>query len=40
MDEDSPISAYVQESHIALWLTGKRVQGSWAHADEDSKSTR
>ena len=34
--EDSPISAYVQESHIALWLTGKRVQGSWAHADEDS----
>jgi len=33
---DSPISAYVQESHIALWLTGKRVQGSWAHADEDS----
>lgn len=22
--------------HMALWLTGKRVEGSWAHADEKS----
>ncbi|WP_027452480.1 phenylalanine--tRNA ligase subunit beta [Segatella albensis] len=31
---ESPIKAYVQEYHIGLWLTGKRVEGSWAHADE------
>ena len=22
--------------HLGLWLTGKRVEGSWAHANEDS----
>ena len=34
--EESPVKAYVQDHHIALWVTGKRVQGSWAHPDEDS----
>ena len=34
--EESPIKAYRQEYHLALWITGKRVQGSWAHADEES----
>lgn len=33
---ESPIKAYQQEQHIALWVTGKRVSGSWAHANEDS----
>ena len=33
---ESPIKAYVQEYHIGLWLTGKRVEGSWAHADENT----
>ncbi|WP_028908793.1 phenylalanine--tRNA ligase subunit beta [Prevotella sp. AGR2160] len=33
---EAPIKAYTQEHHIALWLTGKRVEGSWAHPDEDS----
>ena len=32
-DED-PVKAYTEEMHLGLWLTGKRVDGSWAHADE------
>ena len=34
-DED-PIKAYTEEMHLGMWLTGKRVEGSWAHADEQS----
>lgn len=34
--DDDPIRAYNEEMHLGLWLTGKRVQGSWAHADEQS----
>ena len=30
------LDAYSEESHLALWLTGKRVCGCWAHCDEDS----
>ncbi len=33
---DNPIAAYKEETHLALWVTGKRVSGSWAHPDEDS----
>ena len=33
---EEPVKAYVQEKHLALWVTGKRVEGSWAHANEDS----
>ena len=33
---ESPIKAYSQEGHISLFITGKRVEGSWAHADEQS----
>ena len=29
-------TAYFEDYHMGLWLTGKRVEGSWAHADEDS----
>jgi phenylalanyl-tRNA synthetase beta chain len=35
-DEENPMNAYKEEYHLGLWLTGKRVEGSWAHADEDS----
>ena len=35
-DHDAPISAYSQQYHLALWLTGKRVEGSWAHPDEET----
>ena len=33
---EEPVKAYVQEKHLSLWVTGKRVEGSWAHANEDS----
>lgn len=33
---DNPVRAYSQEHHFALWVTGKHVEGSWAHPDEDS----
>lgn len=32
---DNPIAAYKESYHLGLWLTGKRVEGSWAHPDED-----
>ena len=35
-DEDCPINAYAEETHLALWLTGKRVSGSWIHPDEST----
>lgn len=28
------LAGYTEETHLGLWLTGKRVEGSWAHADE------
>lgn len=34
--EEDPIKAYQQAYHLGLWVTGKRVEGSWAHADEPS----
>lgn len=33
---DNPMAAYSEDNHLALWVTGKRVEGSWAHSDEDS----
>ncbi|MDO4160239.1 MAG: phenylalanine--tRNA ligase subunit beta [Prevotellaceae bacterium] len=33
---DNPMQAYKEETHLALWISGKRVSGSWAHPDEDS----
>ena len=33
---EDPVKAYLQERHLALWVTGKRVEGSWAHPDEDA----
>ena len=29
-------NGYSEENHLGIWLTGKRVEGSWAHADEDT----
>lgn len=29
------LDAYSEDYHLALWVTGKRVSGSWAHPDED-----
>lgn len=33
---ENPIKAYSEAMHLGLWVTGKRVEGSWIHADEDS----
>ena len=30
------LAAYSEELHLGLWVTGNRVEGSWAHADESS----
>ncbi len=32
--EKSITAPYSEEKHLALWLTGNRVSGSWAHPDE------
>lgn len=34
--DENPQAAYTEENHLGLWLTGKRVAGSWAHPDEDT----
>ena len=33
---DHTLNAYSQSHFLALWLTGKRVEGSWAHPNENS----
>ena len=35
-NDDDPMQAYSEQFHLGLWVTGKRVEGSWAHKDEDS----
>ena len=35
-DDENPMKAYSEETHLGLWITGKRVEGSWAHPNEDS----
>ncbi len=32
--DEKVLAAYSEESKLGLWLTGNRVSGSWAHADE------
>lgn len=34
--ESNSLSAYSEEMHLGMWITGKRVEGSWAHPDEKS----
>ena len=35
-DPENPMQAYKAQYHLGLWLTGKHVEGSWAHQNEDS----
>ena len=35
-EDENPLRAYTEENHLALWLTGKRIEGSWIHADENT----
>ena len=30
------LAAYSEELHMGLWMTGKKVSNSWAHADEEA----
>lgn len=36
VDNENPMRAYTEEGHLGLWITGKRIEGSWIKADEDS----
>ncbi|MDE6011623.1 MAG: phenylalanine--tRNA ligase subunit beta, partial [Prevotella sp.] len=35
-NDDNPMQAYKEENMLGLWVTGKRVEGSWAHPNEDT----
>lgn len=35
-DPERTLAAYSEEYHLGLWVTGKSVVGSWAHAVEES----
>lgn len=35
-NEEKVLAPYSEEYHLGLWVTGKRVSNSWAHADENS----
>lgn len=35
-EADKLIKAYTQDQYLGLWITGKRVENSWAHPNEDA----
>ena len=35
-EDENPLRANTEENHLALWMTGKRIEGSWIHADENT----
>ena len=35
-NDENPMQAYLEQYHLGIWLTGKRVEGSWAHQNEDT----
>ena len=35
-NQEDPMQAYKEQYHCSLLVTGKRVEGSWAHQNEDS----
>lgn len=35
-NEDHTLAAYAERQYLGLWITGNRVEGSWAHCDEKS----
>ena len=34
--DDAILSEYKEEYRLGLWISGKRVENNWAHADEDT----
>ncbi len=35
-NDENPMQAYKEQYHCGLWVTGKHVEGSWVHQNEDS----
>ena len=35
-NDENPMQAYKEETHLGLWITGKRIEGSWIHPDENT----
>lgn len=35
-NSEKTLAAYSEDYHLGLWVTGKKVSNSWAHADENS----
>ncbi len=35
-NDENPMQAYKEENHLGLWITGKRIEGSWIHPNEGS----
>ena len=33
---EKTLAVYAEDYHLGLWVTGKRISNSWAHADENS----
>jgi len=33
---ENPMQAYKEENFMGIWVTGKRVEGSWAHQNENT----
>ena len=33
---EKALAPYSEDYHLGMWITGKRVSGSWTHADENS----
>ena len=34
--EENVLSEYKEEYHLGLWISGKRIENNWAHADENA----
>lgn len=34
----NPLKAYSEDNHLGMWITGNRVEASWAHQDEKSSA--
>jgi phenylalanyl-tRNA synthetase beta chain len=34
----NPLKAYSEDNHLGMWITGYRVESSWAHQDEKSSA--
>ena len=35
-NEEKALAPYSEDYHLGMWITGKRISGSWTHPDENS----